>query len=217
MASKNATQSAPESQDSGAFVPQVQTGTVNTDSRFPLDPSEPYLLFCSEDAFQVVGGRLLPAIADVRMRPGVLNVDRWGGVQGLVGLMTLQRRILIPPDRDVPAWGSRVRGYNRQVEIRTTDARGNKMFAYCTIWEKPRLLGSRVIWDRDAEGWVQFLEEVHKDLLGGRIDPAVKQITEAPLREEYAALRRRPAHDVAAQDRLELLYSVYPSLRQKAD
>lgn len=205
------------SESAGAFVPQVQTGTVSTDSRLPLQPDEPLLFFCSESEFQVVGGKLLPLVSEVRIKPGALCVDRRGGVSGLIGVMTLSRKILVPPDREVPAWGERCRGYNRQLDIRVKDARGNQEFAYCSIWQRPRLVGGVIVWDRDADGYVAFLEEVYKDLLGGRIDPAIREATEAPLRHDLATYRRRPSHDVWAQDQIALLYTIYPSLRPKTE
>lgn len=59
--------------------------------------------------------------------------------------------------------------------------RNGGMVYACEAWERPRRLGSRVIWDRDEEGFLAFLERLLPLIAPDGLEPIQIEIATAPI------------------------------------
>ncbi len=206
-----------EQADAGAsevFVPRVMALGRDHDPRWPLAIKEPVLYFASVDRYQLVGGEMLPHPAMSRIRAGATNVDRHGNPSGLMGVQMTWGRVLVPPDWEVEAFGTKARGYNRRLEVRVTDARGGREYHHCPIWQRPRKVGGRIEWDRDGKGWLIFLRRIHDELLGGGdVDDAVQRGILHDILRQVEALQRRSSDPRVLERQIAALKKRHPSLR----
>jgi hypothetical protein len=132
--------------------------------------------------WQEIAGELLPVLSTMSHRPGVNNVDHYGDTTRAEVDAQREGWTLIPlsacPGHMTPD------GQDGYVRV----YRGHGAI-HVTAWEKPRTLGNRVVWDRDEEGYREWLRHLMREGVVGAPDPVVVEI----LREQLIQKRDRKA------------------------
>lgn len=132
----------------------------------------------------LIGGEFLPRLNRFRIQIGLHAVKDPGRAGGdplfgpaLTEHCERKARVDIHPQRDgikVRAWGEEVvpdipedaRSYYVQIY---DGARGP---CHASVWQRPRVLGTSVRWDKDAEGERDFQRQIRAKVLKG-LDPTV--------------------------------------------
>ena len=132
-----------------------------------------------------VNGELLPNLARLSHARGVNNVDHWGDTTLAEVHATRQGWTILPP-ASCPAsmTPDGIEGY-----VRVYDGKSGPI--HVTPWERPRALGSRVVWDRDEAGYHAWL----RHLIAEGFIPAPDSAVVDVIREGLIAKREsaRPA------------------------
>lgn len=133
--------------------------------------------------WQEVDGELLPNLARLSHQRGVNNVDHHGDTTLAEVHASRQGWTILPPS-SCPAsmTPDGIEGY-----VRVFDGKSGPI--HVTPWERPRSLGSRVVWDRDEEGYRVWLRHLVAEGFVPPPDAAVVDI----IREGLIAKRERKA------------------------
>ena len=117
----------------------------------------------SPGALQCFRGHIVPRLAKAIMRPGLAGNGRTdtGGHGALSELQTRGYK-LVPHDMTVVAWGETrtaqtVKDSTYLVRWDGQTSIGQRVTYWADAWERPRVLGAQTIWERDDEGWLDFL------------------------------------------------------------
>lgn len=133
--------------------------------------------------WQEVDGELVPLLGRMSHQPGVNNVDHFGDTTRAEVNLVKKGWTLIPPEA-CPAsmTPDGIAGY-----VRVFDGKNGPI--HVTAWERPRALGSRVVWDRDEDGYRAWLRHL---MTAGYI-PAPDSAVVDMIREGLTQKRERKA------------------------
>lgn len=148
------------------------------------EPARPDFTLTHHPArWQEMDGELLPLLGRMSHARGVNNVDHFGDTTRAEVNLSKKGWTLIPPEA-CPAAVSPdgIPGY-----VRVFDGRVGPI--HVTAWERPRALGSRVVWDRDEQGYRQWLRHLMTE---GFIAPPDSTVVDY-LREQLMSKRERKA------------------------
>jgi len=161
--------------------PTLATGAIHV-------PREnlPWTYCASPIAVQCLRGRIVPRMAKASMVPGLNGNGRHvDGGKGYLAELDSRGYVRIPHTFECIAFGE-VRAPG-SVEDSTYLTRhrgqhaGHEVDYWTDAWVRPRLLGPMTRWDRDPEGWADFLGRVMELIHPGEIDPAQIEIAVDPL------------------------------------
>lgn len=111
-------------------------------------------------------GRIVPAPAKAWMEQGFMNNQKGGVGQGMIADLNGRGWVAIPHTRPAVAFGEptipadaatteRMSTYLHKVKGVGPD--GKPCTRWCDVWERPRGLGTSLVWDRDNDGRDEWL------------------------------------------------------------
>jgi len=164
---------------------------------FPLNASSNFIFMAHPmrwDVFPVGNGEyeILPLLTKLEFQAGIAGVlpvkgkDLQDGDPSWALLAKQQSGWqAIPADTEVTAFGEKEVGYVHFVE----NDRGE--YSHLSVWERPYMLGSSVFFDRDQDGYIQFLRHCKTNILPP-MDQNVGKALQAKLKE-LASLAKNSA------------------------
>jgi hypothetical protein len=165
----------------------------------------PWHFCCSLDMLQMVDGEYLPDLPPIPHLEGVNGALGPGQPGTALEKARAKGRVVIPHSFRVQAWGAEVGGY-------LTRSEGTGGDYYHDVWHRPHIVGTRVFWDFDAAGWLDFrrraLRFLFENLGISEVPERFKALAERGIREEIASLQGRT--DPASQARVESLRARLP-------
>jgi len=133
--------------------------------------------------WQEIDGELLPLLGRMSHKRGINNVDHFGDTTRAEVNLRKDGWTLIPQEACPPEMTpDGIAGY-----VRVYTGRGGPI--HVTAWERPRPLGSRVVWDRDQEGYHAWLRSLMTE---GYIAPPDSTVVDY-MREQLHTRRERKA------------------------
>jgi len=163
-----------------------------------FDPTPYFRYWVALDRVILKGGRAYFNPVKVEVNPGVLNVPSSGDPTTVDGYQTNKlRRIPIPDDFEVMAWGRVHQGYVRR--ITTFDDRGKPLHHHHDVWTRYVQQGARRVRVFDHEGFHDFRMRV-EEFLGYSPHEAVAEAERLRL-QAVADAERRAGHVSAASAR----------------
>jgi hypothetical protein len=145
-------------------------------------------------------GKVLPRLAKAWHTPGMNGngKDPNGHGQGFVASLQDRGWAHIPHDLECEAFGvRRTRSsvphstYLDRYEQATREGFPPVVY-WADAWHRPRVLGSRTVWDFDETGWLDFLGRCLAFISPGELDPAQIAVAVEPLVSACRALADRP-------------------------
>lgn len=164
----------------GGSLPQLRRpGTAR-----PLnEPARPMFQLTHHPArWHEVDGELLPLLGRMSHQRGVNNVDHHGDTTRAEVNLQKEGWTILP----LEACPAELTPDNREGYVRVYQGRGP---IHVTAWEKPRPIGSRVVWERDEPGYHAWLRYLMAEGYIAAPDPVVIDA----LREQLQAKRDRQA------------------------
>lgn len=167
-------------------LPSVQAGPQYP----PLASTPIFAYFADPTSVQFVEGEAVYWPVKVSFEAGIQGC-RDGSVAPSVEYETrVNKRVLVPLDRPVVAWGQTLGGYVQRIDL-APDARGKPRFHHADVWTRYDVVGSQVHQSFDQDGWLEFCRSM-VDLLGP-IHAGVIAGTKARIKE-LANQHRRTGH-----------------------
>ena len=124
--------------------------------------NSPFQYWLDPASVRFVDGEPVYALVRVDLRPGAQGGKPNGDPTASDGYQTtMLRRIKVPLDFAVTAWGEAHTGYLIR-EVIGEDRRGKQMIAYREPWERWRRVGSMTIREYDQAGYDKFCRDVSR-------------------------------------------------------
>ncbi len=159
--------------------------------RIPLPENSPFQFWVDEGRTKLVGDEFRYHPVSVPFKPGVQGVSD----SDTGPMKTYQedklRRVLVPMDFDVTAWGEPVTGYMIRKDV-GQDRLGKQLWHYHDVWTRHIPVGSSLILEYDQAGFDDFCKRAEA-LVGRPPHPQVAK-AEAARMKKSAQTHRRIAH-----------------------
>jgi len=162
-------------------------------------PTKDFVYLVSPSEIDMVAGEALPRLVQFPIDGGLLGVP--GSEDGeytwraaVATMCERQGRILVDPHEQ----GLTLAAFGKEITPDPDDDptdprswyvcryRGHKGIIHMPPWCKPRVIGSRVVWDKDPAGRIDFQRQIRDKVFGG-IDVEIEKI--ARLEAEQLAVQ----------------------------
>jgi hypothetical protein len=168
--------------ESFALDHRPRSGQVSPDQLVIVDPTDAWHYMYNPAVLQCRGGMIVPRLALVSFQPGLNgNGKTRGRGEGAAQHMSTKGWRPVPHDFKVVAFGvTRVDAspstYLQRWEGVHADG-VTSVYTYSSAWQRPRALGSRILWAHDDDGYLKFLADVMELLVQeDPDDPAIVEI-----------------------------------------
>jgi hypothetical protein len=130
--------------------------------RIPLSENSPFEFWVDLDRLIFVNGVARWNPISVPVTPGIQGVPQDGSPGTVHNYQTQDlKRIPVPLDFKVKAWGETVTGYMVRMDI-GKDRRGKQLYHYHDVWTRYEVRGRRIRIERDEDGWSDFRQRLEK-------------------------------------------------------
>lgn len=184
---------APDYQiESFAVDPRARAGNVTPDQLVIPDPRDAWHYMVNAASLQCVRGHVVPVLKIVSFQPGLNgnSKNRSRGEGALQGMIARGFRP-VPHDFPVVAWGEPRTQAHPSTYLRRWDGvhpdGHTPTHTYSSAWERPRAIGSRIVWSHDSDGYLAFLRDVMAKII--QEDPKDDAIVEIAAHNTITALR----------------------------
>ena len=178
--------------ESFAVDPRARAGAVTPDQLVIPDPRDAWHYMVNAASLQCVRGYIVPKLAVVSFQPG-LNGNSKNRSRGEGALQGMVARGFQPVPHDFPvvAWGeprtqAHPSTYLRRWDGVHTDGH-TPAHTYSSAWDRPRAIGSRIVWSHDADGYLTFLRDLMRKIV--QQDDEDDAIIEIAAHSTVSALR----------------------------
>lgn len=178
---------SPTTPPEAGYAPRPVPGSERTLPPLALDPSHNFRFLVHPVRYDVFmtgnGAEILPIPNRFEFQPGLHGVlPVKGETDGDPSHALLERSrkgwIEVPDDFPVTAFGEAMTRYSQAYPVK-----GGQH--HCEVWTRPYRVGVTVYWQRDFEGYWQFLRDVQAQILPP-LDPNVREL----LRQKFVQLRK---------------------------
>ncbi len=152
---------------------------------YTMDPSNDFLYMANPHRWDVYpledgGFEILPFVSKLEAEWGLEGVDENGDMSHAIVHRQKKGWVMIPADVTVTAFGEEREGYSHAF-----DTKYGENSAYIEVWRRPYQLGKELYYERDNEGYLDFLRMVRDEYLG----PPDAEVLRA-LRAKFEEMRR---------------------------
>lgn len=172
--------------------------------RKPLKQNAPFRYWVDPSQIAWIDGEPYARPIKVPIKPGAQNTPGTGDPTQSDGYQARRmKRVPVPLDFEVMAWGEAVRGY-ALAETFAHDLEGKPLVHYHDVWTRYDMVGSQLVPTFDRDGWQNFCRRATA-LIGG-LHPQVVEASREQVRQRARAIRQAtPANQNArdAADQLE--------------
>ncbi len=128
-------------------------------ARLPLPENAPFLIYVDRGRVKLIEGEFRYNPVKVPIEAGAQGVTDRDDSSMRGYQETKLKRIPVPLDFEVIAWGERVGGYMIEKDI-GRDALGKQLWHYHDVWTRYEMIGNSMIVEFDHEGWADFCRRV---------------------------------------------------------
>lgn len=178
-------------------------GAIAPDQLVIVDPTDAWHYMYNAAVLQCRGGLVVPRLALVSFQPGLNgNGKARGRGEGAAQYMGTKGWRPVPHDFPVTAFGAErlvaaPSTYLQRWEGVHTDGI-TPTHTYSSAWQRPRAIGSRVLWTHDDDGYLKFLADVMARLV--QEDPEDPAIVEIAVQNMLHTLRAMAGNTNAAAE-----------------
>jgi hypothetical protein len=195
-------------------TPEVRSQARKAGAPLVHPPIPDFVYLVSPSEVEMRAGEMLPRLVRFAILPGCMGVPqvrdeneppRWEGA--VADHCRRSGRTLV----DCARFG--IRPKVDGVEVEPADGedpadprvwyvrryRGHKGSIHVSVWQRPRVLGSQVLWDVDEAGMLDFRRQiVEKMFPGGTVDDQIASVVRFAAEREVAALEAEAKHNPRA-------------------